>query len=158
SEACRRLRAFAADVDGRRPLWVAVEPEKWDSISRRAFETVRLSLADRIAAIAAPSTPALPASPAEWRRPLSGPGWTAAAAVRFYEWSAAQPVSNAEEALGRMRGALSTSAWAAFVVDPTGDAPLPESAVGRSAPSVRARRRETSEDPARWIERLLETQ
>ncbi len=156
SEACRRLRAIAANGDGREALWVAVEPERWDSISRRAFETVRLSLAGRVEAIDVPARPTLPASPAEWRRALWAPCGTAAAAVRLYEWFAAQPVADAEEARERMRGVLASAGWAAFVVDPTGDAPLPGRAAEPSASSVRTRRREASEDPARRIERLLE--
>ena len=156
SEACRRLRAIAANGDGRGTLWVAVEPERWDPISRRAFETVRLSLSDRVEAIQVAARPPLPASPAEWRRALWAPCGTAAAAVRFYEWFAAQPIAAGKEARERMRGALASPGWAAFVMDPTGDAPLPGGGAEASAPAVRERRREASEDPARRIERLLE--
>ncbi len=155
AEACRRLRALAPDRAGGEALWVAVEPERWDPISHRAFESVRLSLGDRVEAVSVPARGALPASPAEWRRALCAPCGTAAAAVRFYEWFAAQPVRDAGDARERMRGLLSSPAWAAFVTDPTGDAPLPRWEAMPAVSSVRARR-EASEDPARRIERLLE--
>jgi len=84
SDACRRLRTLPAKDDSR-ALWVAVEPERWDPISRRAFESVSVSLPDRVEAVSFAAKTTLPASPADWRRALWIPCGTAAAAIRFYE-------------------------------------------------------------------------
>jgi DNA-binding NtrC family response regulator len=155
SEACRRLRALAEDGRADGILWIAVEPERWDALSRRAFESARLALAGRVEAVVVGGQAPLPSTPGGWRRALWAPCGSAAASVRFYEWFASRSPSDAGAARQRIQGALASPGWAAFVSDPTGDAPLPEPGPPPASPPARGGRSAASEDPARRVERLV---
>ena len=126
ADASRRLRELAESSRGP-AVWIAVAPEDWDPLSRRAFESAVLSLSDRVELVRIPGALALPASPADWRRALWVPCGTIAASVRFYErFAELAPPRDAEGAVDVARRILSHGEWARFAADPTGDAPWPE--------------------------------
>ncbi len=170
AEAARRLAelARAAARDGQAPTWIAVEPESWDPVSRRAFESARLALRDalEVVVVSFGGSPPAPASPADWRRAVWVPCGSLAGAVRFYEWIAARGAP-APRTLALVRRIVRDPAWAAFASDPTGDAALPEtpelfgpvaSAAPPSpsfAPSYPSKSRPEAADPGSRIERLL---
>ncbi len=124
--AARALRAAHEREGGRRPLWIAVEIDRWDLLSRRAFETASQALAAEIEVLEIDeSAGAPPRLPDEWRREIFVPCGTISASLRFYERFAelARPEPAAARALAE---SLTVSAeWAAFVSDPTGDGPFP---------------------------------
>ena len=126
AEESRRLRTevSAAGVE-RRPIWIALAKDEWDSLSRSAFEAAVLSLGDRVEVVAVPREPARPDGPDGWRRALWIPCGTLAASVRFYEWVSGLGVASALALRERAADFLAASGYARFVADPTGDAPLP---------------------------------
>ena len=150
-DACRRLRE-----DGRaraRPVWIAVEPERWDPLSRRAFDAARLALGDAVEVVEVRSGGECPESPADWRRALWVPCGAVAASVRFYEWFADLVRPDPASARERLRRILASPGWAEFVADPTGDAPLPHAA--EAADPTPRRIRAPEGDPGGRIEELL---
>ena len=172
ADAARRLRCLAQASPGRARTWIAVEPETWDAVSRRAFEAARLSVdraLDRalgpdgaLEVIVVPGALPAPDSPAEWRRAAWVPCGSLAGSVRFYERLSAAAAPHPHRARSLIRGVLGGGSWAAFAADPTGDAPLPPALfeAAPSAPSVapptRRERDLGSRDPGLRIERLLE--
>jgi hypothetical protein len=126
ADASRRLRELARIEAARgRAAWIAAGLERWDPLSRRAFETAERFLPAEIEVRRIPAQGAAPRLPDEWRREVFIPCGTIAAAVRFYEWLA----DGVREQPGRAREAaldfLASVEWAAFASDPTGQAPLP---------------------------------
>ena len=123
--AARQLRLLVEEAGGRRPLWIAVEKERWDLLSRQAFETVTGSPANNIEIVSVEGPPLLPRLPDEWRREVFVPCGTLSASLRFYEKFAelARPDPSSGHALA---AALAASGdWSGFVADPTGDGRLP---------------------------------
>ncbi len=182
AEASRRLREEAARAaPGRRPVWIAVAPERWDSLSRRAFDAARLAMGERIEVVAVPEAVPAPDGPDAWRRALWVPCGTITASVRFCEWFAEASRADRRPAVGRAREILASAGFAAFVADPTGDALLPGPAFEATAvatdsladrgpsspadgPGVRVesllatgRRTAALEEARRWIQSLPET-
>jgi DNA-binding NtrC family response regulator len=155
SEASRRLRAEAEDAGpGSRPVWIAIAPEGWDSLSRAAFDAAALALGERVAVVSVPREAPRPEGPEGWRRAVWVPCGTLAASVRFYEWISG--LAGAPGAGGRERAAdfLASSGFARFAADPTGDAPLP--LAPRQAPApARASAGPAPDDPGRRIELAL---
>ena len=156
---CRRQPAPAgAGESSRGPaVWIAVAPEDWDPLSRRAFESAILFLSDRVELVRIPGALALPASPADWRRVLWVPCGTIAASVRFYErFAEIPPPRDAEGAVDVARRILSHGEWARFAADPTGDAPWPEALAPPNPATAPQEPGSTAlEDPGSRIERLL---
>ncbi len=163
AEASRRLRAEAArTARGRRAVWIAVAPERWDSLSRRGFDAARLSLAEQVEVVTIPGELPAPEGPDGWRGAIWVPCGTLAASVRFCEWFAGAVAGDPRGALGRAREVLGSPGFAPFVADATGEAPLPARTreawgatrgVGiaeAAAPADRA------DDPGARIEALLE--
>ena len=158
ADAARRLRGLAVPRDGRAPLWIAVAPETWDPVSRRAFEAARHSLGEAVEVAVVPDRLSWPDTPAEWRRAIWAPCGSLAGSVRFYEWYAEAAGREPDRARALLRRTLGSSGWAAFVADPTGDAPLPSASSGvggEAGPPPRPLAAGTS-DPGRRVEILLE--
>ena len=158
ADAARRLRGLAVPRDGRAPLWIAVAPETWDPVSRRAFEAARHSLGEAVEVAVVPDRLSWPDTPAEWRRAIWAPCGSLAGSVRFYEWYAEAAGREPDRARALLRRTLGSSGWAAFVADPTGDAPLPSAPSGvggEPGPPPRPPAAGTS-DPGRRVEILLE--
>ena len=162
AEASRRLRAEAARAaPGRRPVWIAVAPERWDALSRRGFDAARLALAERVDVVAIPEELPAPEGPDGWRRALWVPCGTIAASVRFCEWFASAVAGDRRGAVGRVREVLGSPGFAPFVADATGEAPLPartreagaapRAAMGGEAAALADR----ADDPGARIEALL---
>jgi DNA-binding NtrC family response regulator len=161
ADAARRLRSLARMTSRRAPSWIAVEPETWDPISRRAFDAARLSLArdGLLEVIVVPGALPAPDSPSEWRRAAWVPCGSLAGSVRFYEGLSAAASPHPHRARSLIRGVLGGRFWAAFAADPTGDGPIPPTlfeAVPSAAPPTRRGRDLASRDPGLRIERLLE--
>ena len=154
AEASRRLREEAGRaLPGRRPVWIAVAPERWDALSRRGFDAARLGLAERVDVVTVPAELPAPEGPDGWRRALWVPSGTMAASVRFCEWFARAVSDDPRGAVARAREALAAPGFASFVADATGEAPLPE---GRGAgPIPSARPSDRGDDPGARIEELL---
>ena len=121
ADAARRLRTLAESGETRRRVWIAVEPETWDGVSRTAFEAARLSLGGAVGVIVVPGSLPAPQSPAEWRRAAWVPGGSLAGSVRLYEWLAEAAPAEPLRARVFLRGVLAGPSWAAFAADPTGD-------------------------------------
>jgi two-component system response regulator AtoC len=158
AEAVRRLReSVECAGSDRRTAWIAVEPECWDSLSLRAFDAARLALAGRVEVALVPSTLRAPETPDEWRRAFWIPCGTMAASVRFYEEFARVAAADAVRGRTLAMEMLASPGWAAFVADPTGDAPLPTpAALQAPSPDDPAPESRTgSGGPARRIEILL---
>ena len=150
-DATRRLREHARERA--RPVWIAVERERWDSLSRRAFDAARLALGDAVEVVEVGSGGGFPETPADWRRALWVPCGAVAASVRFYEWFAELVRSDPARARDRLRRILASPGWAEFVADPTGDAPLPHAAEAADPPPPRVRAPDS--EPGERIEELL---
>src|SRR5262249_10046023 len=130
AEASRRLREQAR-ASGGRTHWIAVAPEEWDPLSRRALESAALSLPDGAVLVRIPRLLPPPRTPAQWRDGLWLPCGTIAGSVRLYERIAELAelaASGAEVGLRLARSILREPGWAQFASDPTGDAPFPEPA------------------------------
>ena len=163
AEASRRLREEAARVPGgRRPVWIAVAPERWDSLSRRGFDAARLALAERVEVVAISEELPAPPGPDGWRRALWVPCGTITGSVRFCEWFAEVSQADPRGAVGRAREILASPGFAPFVADATGDAPLPartgEAAAGAAhmrAGRTRKHSADRADDPGVRIELLL---
>jgi DNA-binding NtrC family response regulator len=162
ADACRQLRERGVrESSGRRAVWVAVEPERWDLLSRRAFDAARLALGDRIHVVVVPERLPAPGAPDEWRRALWVPCGTVAGSVRFYEWFA--EFAQADPARARLLAGdvLALTSWAAYAADPTGDAPLPAGPAAPKLNGTKPSRRVTgrgsaaAEEPGRRIELLV---
>jgi len=141
--AARALRErHARESDGRRATWIAVEPERWDDLSRRAFETASRALGDELEVTIVPASAAPPLLPDEWRREVYVPCGTLNASLRFYERFAS--LAQSEPSAGRRlaEAMVRSTGWSGFASDATGDAPVPEpptalaSATARSDGSV----------------------
>ena len=157
AEASRLLRERGAR-EGDGAVWIAVAPEDWDALSRRAFETAVLSLPEGAEVVRIPKTLPPPSSPAEWREALWAPCGTIAASVRFYERVAQDAAAAPEGGRDLARRILRRPGWPGFAADPTGDGPWPEepgeSSDAAAPPSVREEG-SAGNDPGRRIERLL---
>ncbi len=161
AEASRRLREEASRAaPGRRPLWIAVAPERWDSLSRRGFDAARLALAERVDVVTVPEELPAPEGPDGWRRALWIPCGTLSASVRFCEWFALAADADPRGAVACAREVLASPGFASFVADATGEAPLPvrtgevggtPRSVDRSAASLA----DHADDPGGRIESLL---
>jgi len=162
AEASRQLRSCAADGEpARRFIWIAVEPELWDSFSRRAFDAARLALGDRVEVVDIRGDLRAPETPDQWRREVWVPSGTLAGSVRLYEWLAESALLEPSRARTLARELLASEEWAAFASDPTGDAPLPVARRFTAAGGVSRIRSGTrvdtaAEDPGRRIEVLVE--
>ena len=131
--AARALRErHAHESGGRRAVWIMVEPEGWDLLSRRAFEAAARAIGEveTIVIEAAPSPPRLAD---EWRREISIPCGTLGASLRFYESFAERAQQNSAGARRLAEELVSSEEWGAFVADPTGQAPMPADAMGSAA-------------------------
>ncbi|HTD51700.1 MAG TPA: hypothetical protein VK780_01625, partial [Thermoanaerobaculia bacterium] len=124
--AARALRESHPRRDSsRQSLWIAVEPDRWDSISRHAFETARRALGEEIEVVTLDGQVPAPVLPDEWRREIFVPCGTLSASLRFYD-TFSQLVRSEPSSAGSVAERLTASPeWARFVADPTGDAPLP---------------------------------
>jgi len=156
ARASRRLRAEAEALGGPFPaVWIAVEKERWDALSRAAFDAAVLNLGDRVEVVSVPGELPQPAGPDGWRRSLSIPCGTLAASVRFYEWFSGLDIGSGPAGRERARECLASSGFARFVADPTGDAPLPLCLPVASPAGAAPRRSATPSpdgDPGRRIE------
>ena len=134
--AARALRK-AHDRGSRRPVWIAVEPDRWDPVSRQAFETARRALSQEIEVVSLDGELPVPALPDEWRREIFVPCGTLSASLRFYE--AFAQLVQAEPASARSLAEMLTGSclWARFVGDPTGDGSLPAPDEARALPEAR---------------------
>jgi tetratricopeptide (TPR) repeat protein len=140
AQAARALRErHARESRGRRALWIAVDVERWDSLSRRAFETAARALGRDVETVIVPAALAPPLLPDEWRREIFVPCGTLNASLRFYEKFASLAQECPSEARALAEGAVRSPDWAAFAADPTGDAALP--AMLLAAPVLPARSR-----------------
>jgi transcriptional regulator with AAA-type ATPase domain len=126
ASAVRQLRErHERDSSGRRAVWIAVEPERWDALSRHAFEAAACRLGGEVETIAIPATAPPPRLPDEWRREILVPGGTLTASLRFYEALAERAHADPACARSLVEGIVSSAQWGAFVSDATGGAPLP---------------------------------
>ena len=126
ARASRRLRErHAAETGGGPAVWIAVEPETWDAVSRRAFDTAARGLGGQVATVVCSPSLQAPLYPDEWRRDIFVPCGALRASLRFYEEFAAIVLE--EPARARLTAAelVASPAWVPFAADPTGDAPLP---------------------------------
>ena len=131
--AARRLRErHAAEAGGAAAVWIAVEPESWDVVSRRAFESASRILGGEVEIAACPGSTAPPLFPDEWRREIFVPCGALRASLRFYEEFAGSVRANPSGARVAAAEFAASPQWAAFVSDSTGDGPLP------GAPSTRS--------------------
>ena len=164
AEASRLLRERAEEAGFRRTaVWIAVGPERWDPLSRQAFEAAALAFGQRVEVVRVPESLAPPDTPGAWRAALWVPCGTVAASVRFYENFAERPARRLEDARALAQSILGGPDWARFAADPTGDAPLPEASAGPEG-IVRDARPESdrsdadsADDPGLRIESLLQS-
>jgi len=141
AQAARALRErHAKESRGRCALWIAVDVEQWDSLSRTAFETAARALGRDVETVVVPAALAPPLLPDEWRREIFVPCGTLNASLRFYEKFASLVQECPSEARALAEGAVRSPDWAAFVADPTGDAALPAMLLAAPAPPARSRR------------------
>lgn len=125
-QAARALRErHVREAGGRRALWIAVEPERWDLFSRRAFDVAAHALAEDVETLVIPLAVPPPCLSDEWRREVFVPCGTLGASLRFYEGFAEVAREDTALSLPVAERILSSSEWGAFVADATGDAPLP---------------------------------
>src|SRR5207253_8445909 len=117
-----------------------VDVERWDSLSRRAFETAARALGEEVETVVVPATLAPPLLPDEWRREVFVPCGTLNASLRFYEKFGSLAQERPSEARTLAEGAVRSSDWAAFAGDPTGDAALPAMLLAAPAPLTRSHR------------------
>lgn len=140
--AVRRLRADISGSDGLRALWICAGESRWDALSLAALAAAVVGQRS----VPAPEVLWIPdALPAplradEWRAELSVCCGTARASLRFHERLAEAAASGAD-GLDAARRMVAHAGWAAFVSDPTGDAPLPPAAAPDALPAPRAPRR-----------------
>ncbi|MGE5276277.1 MAG: sigma 54-interacting transcriptional regulator [Acidobacteriota bacterium] len=126
ADASRRLRELArAEAARGRAAWIAAGLERWDPLSRRAFETAARFLPVEIEVRRVPGQASPPRLPDEWRREVFVPCGTMAAALRFYEWLDDEVRDEPGRAREMALDCLASDEWAAFASDPTGQAPLP---------------------------------
>lgn len=126
ADASRALRArHEAEAGGGRALWIAVTPSLWDGLSRRAFETARHALEDRVEVLEIRSSLPPPLLPDEWRREVFVPCGALRSSLRFYEAFAGLVRDDPGEARRLAVEIVSSAGWAAFAGDATGDAPFP---------------------------------
>ncbi|MFN2384957.1 MAG: sigma 54-interacting transcriptional regulator [Thermoanaerobaculia bacterium] len=161
-EAARRLRQrHAREAGGVRAVWIATEPNRWDALSRKAFQTALRSLHGEVEALEIPTELPPPRLPDEWRREVFVPCGSLAASLRFYESLAERARGSPRSGLHLVRAAVASTAWAGFAGDPTGDAtpPIPaaEEAEDRpAAPMPKGSRASRAEaEPARRVENAL---
>ena len=143
AQAIRALRErHAREAEGRRALWIAVEPDRWDELSRRAFETASRALRGEVETEIVAATTAPPLLPDEWRREIFVPCGTLNASLKFYERFAALAQANASGARSLAEEILRSPGWAAYASDPTGDGAVPAPPAppdSASSPVVRSR-------------------
>jgi tetratricopeptide (TPR) repeat protein len=126
ARAARRLRErHSAEAAGGRAVWIAVDPETWDAVSRRAFESAARGLAEQVETVACSRGGNAPLYPDEWRREIFVPCGALRASLRFFEEFAV--IVREDPAGARLAASelLASPGWAPFASDPTGDAPLP---------------------------------
>jgi hypothetical protein len=104
---------------------VAVDTERWDALSRRAFETAAAALGEEVETVAVPAATPPPLMPDEWRREIFVPCGTLNGSLRFYDELANLAREDPSRARDLAETAVRSVDWAAFAGDPTGDAPLP---------------------------------
>ncbi len=114
---------------GQREVWIAVNPERWDPLSRRALEAAAAYLQGRVELVRVEEAATQPESPADWRRAVWVPCGTVAASIRFYEAFAERAGAGSIAPVELARSLLGGVEWAAFVADPTGDAPVPSEGI-----------------------------
>ncbi len=135
AEASRRLRRLAEeDASPGRAAWIAAAPERWDALSRRAFETAARFHPRQIEVRTLPAKIPGPRLPDQWRREIFVPCGSIAASLRFYEWFADEVRSDPAAARDVALDCLASPGWAAFASDPTGQAPLPRGGSSSPAP------------------------
>ena len=141
AEAARALRErHARESGGRRALWIAVDAERWDPVSRRAFETAARALGQDVETVFVPGAIAPPLLPDEWRREIFVPCGTLNSSLRFYEKFASLAEECPSEAWRLAEGSVRSVDWAAFAADPTGDAALPAMLLAGPALAAPSRR------------------
>ena len=127
SRAARALRErHARETGGAKARWIAVEPEGWDPLARRAFETAARALEGEVDVALAPSLLPPPRLPDQWRREIFVPCGSLHASVRFYDRFAERVSEEPSAARESARAHVRSADWGRFVSDPTGEAPLPE--------------------------------
>jgi DNA-binding NtrC family response regulator/tetratricopeptide (TPR) repeat protein len=156
AEAIRRLRGLVGEREsGPKPVWIAVDRAGWDELSRVAFDGALLRLRERVEVVRIDADVAMPEGPDGWRRALWLPGGTLSASVRLFEWLATLGLPSRDDARQHALDVLASPAFATFVADPTGDAPIPGSAGDRPPVSELREPREDPADPAGRIESSL---
>lgn len=142
AEAARRLRQrHAEEASARGSVWIAVEPSRWDELSRRAFESASRALKGEIEVRVVEGRGAVPRMPDEWRREIFVPCGTLGASLRFYDELAEMARPDPDAARDLVFRAVSSEHWGPFAADPTGNAPLPlprelSSPISASAPKL----------------------
>ena len=153
ARAARALRErHATESRGRRGVWIAVDPERWDALSRRAFETAAAALGEEIETVLVPAATPPALMPDEWRREIFVPCGTLNASLRFYDELASLAREDPSRARDLAETAVRSADWAAFAGDPTGDAPLPAMRLPAPAAAIalsRSRRPENRRGPGR---------
>src|SRR5262245_17117960 len=153
ASAARALRARHSREESERPtVWIAVEPERWDDLSRRAFDAASRALAGEVETRVLSGAPLAPRLPDEWRREIFVPCGTLGASLRFYEELATVLRPDPRAAQDLVRSALASGQWSAFVSDPTGNAPLP---LPRNLPESGLARSSQTATPAEEVLELL---
>jgi transcriptional regulator with AAA-type ATPase domain/tetratricopeptide (TPR) repeat protein len=136
-EASRELRERHVREKSRLPaIWIAVEPGRWDDLSRRAFEAAVHALGDEVEQRVIKGGTTAPRLPDEWRREVFVPCGTLSASLRFYEGLAELARPDPVGGLDLARRAAASERWASFVSDPTGSAPLPLPSTAAAGASV----------------------
>mgnify|MGYP003694397577 CR=1 FL=1 len=126
ARAARALRErHGTESRGRRAVWIAVDTERWDALSRRAFETAAAALGEEVETVPVPAATPPPLMPDEWRREIFVPCGTLNGSLRFYDELANLAREDPSRARDLAETAVRSVDWAAFAGDPTGDAPLP---------------------------------
>ena len=127
-EAARALRIrHSREAKGRRAVWIAVDADGWDRVSRRGFESAARTLGTEVEVVRVPAAVAPPRLPDEWRRELFVPCGTFPASLRFYERLAELASEEPSRSRELVEEILASPGWSAYVSDPTGQAPLPHS-------------------------------
>jgi DNA-binding NtrC family response regulator len=126
ADASRQLRErHEREKSGRTAVWIAVEPRRWDELSRRAFESAVHALERQVDVRIVEGASPSPQLADEWRRELFVPCGTLSASLRFYEEFAERIRSEPARAREIAEQTLASQEWGRFVADPTGSSPVP---------------------------------
>lgn len=129
----RHLREGLASSEGagRRPVWICANENRWDALSRAALAAVALngeisvSGSDMPEIVWIPESLPRPVRADEWRAEIFASCGTVRASLRFHERVASLAAAGSLGGRESAERLVAHPGWAAFVADPTGDAPLP---------------------------------